>query len=196
MGLPIIAAKTNSGNTPKTRRLIEKASQTFKANTPVQVDTTDGGVKEWGATVGTDLIAGFSTEDAQNIASTGLSAPAPFAPYGGTGSALTYGSVPNQVNAKQFTRGGPVQDGRVSFIAAADDIVFEAMVGPAQTTVAQDVGKNYGLTKDTDGLWYVDRTKTAGNAVVTIVGLHPNDGPKTGGRVLFVVMASNASVIA
>lgn len=192
----IIPSKTTSGNTPKTRRLIEDAGEVFLAGTPVQVDETSGGIKEWAGTVGTDLIAGFSAEDASNYASTGLGAPDPFTPVKGVGSQLSFGSVPYQSAAKNIPRGGPYADGRVAFFAATPDTVFEAQVGPAQTTVATDVGKAYGLTKDTDNHWYVDRTKTGANAVVTIVGLHPNDGPKLAGRVLFVVEAADAQIIA
>lgn len=196
MGQPILLAKTQNGMVSPTKRVIEKLSQTFKYGTPVQIDNgVDGGVKEWGATVATDLIAGFSTEDAQNIASTGLDAPGPLKAYGGVGSALTYGSVPNQTNAKNVARGGPVQDGRVSFEPALSGSVFSGAVLSTQTTVATDVGKSYGLTKDTDGFWYVDRTKTTVNACVQIMALDPLDGPKLGGRVLFVVLPASAQVL-
>src|SRR6185369_2459161 len=161
MGQPILLAKTTSGMVAPSKRLIEKLSQTFKFGTPVQVDNgVDGGVKEWAGTPATDLIAGFSTEDAQNISATGLDAPGAMQAYGGLGSSLTYGSVPNQTNAKNIARGGPVQDGRVSFEASFPGSVFSGAVGSTQTTVATDVDKEYGLTKDSDGFWYVDRTKT------------------------------------
>lgn len=192
----IIATKTTSGNTPKTRRIIEKSGQTFLTGTPVQVDSGDGGIKEWAGTVGTDLIAGFSAEDANNLATTGAGAPGALAPITGSGSGITFGSVPYQSSAKNIPRGQPFSDGRIGFFAATDDIVFQAQVGPAQTTVATDVGVSYGITKDADNHWYVDRTKTGANAVVKVVGLDPLDGPKLAGRVLFVVEAADAQIVA
>lgn len=192
----ITVAQTVSGNSPKTREIIEEAAQTFLCGTPVMVDATDGGVKEWTAVPATDLIAGFSGADAFNLASTGLGAPAAFAPSTGIGSGITFGSVSYQSAAKNIPRGQPFCLGRSILFTCGQGTVFEAQVGPAQTTVAQDVGKNYGLTKDSDNHWYVDRTKTGANACVTIVGLEPNDGPKLAGRVLFAVMSTSVQLVA
>ena len=58
---------------------------------------------------------------------------------------------------------------------AVDDTVFYGQVGPAQTPVASDVGKQYGMTIDTDGHWFIDRTKVGAAAVVVIVKLDDND---------------------
>lgn len=195
MGYPIIATKTVSGNTPKTRSLIEKAAQTFYQGVPVMVELATGSIIEWdGATVAAGIV-GISGQAGSNLASTGAGAPQPFAPYSGLGSGLSWGNVPNQASAKNIARGGPFVDGRCPFFEANEDTTFECAVGSAQTTVATDVTKNYGMTKDADNLWYVDRTKTGGTAVCKIVALHPNDGPKLGGRVWikFLQSASQGS---
>lgn len=192
----ITVAQTVSGNSPKTREIIEEAAQTFLCGTPVMIDATDGGVKEWAGTPATDLIAGFSGADAFNLASTGLGAPAAFAPATGIGSGITFGSVPYQPSAKNIPRGQPFCLGRTIFFSCGAGTVFEGQVGPAQTTVAADVGKNYGMTKDSDNHWYIDRTKTGANACVTIQALEPNDGPRLAGRVLFTVMAASVQLVA
>jgi hypothetical protein len=194
--MEIYPAKTVSGNSPKTRSVIEDAGETFLKGTPVQIDGTSGGIKEWAGTVGTDLIAGIAAQDGSNLATTGAGAPGAFEPITGNGGAPTFGEVPYQSDAVKLARGGPIVDGRCAFYAAAEDTVFVGQVGPAQTSALADVGKSYGLTKDSDGHWYVDRTKTGANAVVKIVGLHPNDGAKLAGRVLFVVEAADAQIIA
>lgn len=192
MGYPIICSKTTSGNTPKTRSLIEKAGQTFYTGVPVMVDQATGGIQEWdGATIALG-IAGISGQAGSNLASTGAGAPGPFQPYTGLGSGLSWGNVPNQASAKNIARGGPFVDGRCPYFVAEEDTTFEAAVGGAQTTVVTDVTKTYGMTKDTDNLWYVDRTKTGGSAVCKIIALHPNDGPKLGGRVLIKFLAASS----
>lgn len=197
MAIPIIATKTTSGNTPKTKALIEKAGQTYLAGVPLMIEVASGSLIEWsGANIGVDLICGISAQDGSNLSATGAGAPGVFAPITGVGSALTYGSVQNMAAAKIFGRGGPVVDGRGFFFAATEDIVFEGQVGPAQTTVVTDVGVKYGMTKDADNHWYIDRTKTGANAVVTIVGLEPNDGPKLAGRVLFTFIRADVSIVA
>jgi hypothetical protein len=194
MAQAIIATKTNSGNSAKTRTLPEEAGQTFLAGVPVMIDGADGGIKEWTGNVA-DLIAGISAGDGSNLATTGLNAPGAMLPYLGLGATLTYPqAVPNQPNAKIIPIGAPFNDGRIPFYAASQDTVFEGQVGPAQTTVAQDVGVAYGLTKDADNHWYIDRTKTGANAVLVVQMLHPLDGPKLAGRVLFMFKAANSAV--
>lgn len=192
--IEIHAAQTTSGNSPKALRRIEKLTQTFLAGVPVMVDSVDGGIKEWTGTVATDKIAGFSSEPASNLSATGTGAPGVLTPVLGLGSTSTFGSVPYQTSAKNIPRGGPFNDGRIGIEVAAGDSVFAANVGPAQTTVETDVGVGYGMTKDADNHWYVDRTKTAANACVTIKALHPLDGPKLGGRVLMTVNNANAQI--
>lgn len=180
----IHSVKTTSGNQPAMRRIIEEAGQTFLSGTPVQTATGDGGVQAI-ATSGIPLIAGFSKEGANNLATLGVIPTAAVTPP----QSLTFGSVPFQTSAKNIGR--PLfNDGRIGFEVANDDTVFAGQVGPAQTAVASDVGKSYGLTIDGDGHWFVDRTKsTLGtNTQVTIVGLDPNDQSATPRGVLFVVL--------
>jgi hypothetical protein len=195
--MEIHAVKSVSGTQPRVARIIEKLTQTFLSGTPVQVDTAvDGGVKEWGAAAGTDLIAGFAVEPASNLASTGAGAPSGLTPVLGSGSGTTFGAVPYQSSAKNIPRGAPMSDGRIGFETAAADNLFLAQVGPAQTTAATDVGKSYGLTKDADNHWYVDKTKTGANAVVKIEKLYMLDAVgATAGRVLFSVEAADAQII-
>lgn len=195
MAQAIIATQTVSGNSPKTRTRIEKSGQTFLAGVPVMIDA-DGGIKEWTGNVA-DMIAGISSADGANLATTGKDAPGAMQPYLGLGATLTLPqAVPNQPNAKMIPIGAPFNDGRTPFFAANPDTVFEGQVGPAQTTVITDEGVSYGLTKDADGHWYIDRTKTAANSVLTIQRLHPLDGPKAAGRVLFTFKPASVSIIA
>lgn len=190
-----IAAMTVSGNSPKTRTVIEKSGQTFKEGVPVMIDAADGGVKEWTGTVATDMIAGISAVPAVNLSATGADAPQPFQPYTGTGAVHTFGNVPNQPNAVNLLRGGPFTDGRTQFYAAVSDTEFLGAVGDAQVTAVTDVGVKYGLTKDGGtGLWYIDKTKTGANACIKIERLHPNDGAKTGGRVFFTILPASAGI--
>src|SRR5271170_4994594 len=72
--------------------LIEEATQTFVAYTPVQINTTDGGVQAWDGTTTTNGIAGFSLANASNLATTGFGAPQGFTPVLGPGSII--GSYP------------------------------------------------------------------------------------------------------
>lgn len=177
-----------SGNQPRMRRIIEEAGQTFLSGVPVQIVAADGGVREWdGATVAFG-IAGFSKEPANNLAATPAT-PTTFS-VGAGSKTLTFGTVPNEASAANIPRGAPLNDGRMGFEAADLDTVFLGQVGPAQTTVAGDVGKQYGMTKDADGHWFVDKTKsTVGtNTVVQIVKLDPNDISAAPRGVYFVVI--------
>lgn len=197
----IYAIGTVSGNQPRMRRIIEEAGQTFILGTPVMINNADGGIQAWDGTTVAAGIAGFSKEPASNLGATppspttfniGIGGPSGAA----SGKVLTFGSVPYQPNAINIPRGAPLNDGRVGFETADADSMFYGQVGPAQTAVASDVGKSYGLTIDTDGHWYVDRTKTGGSAVVEIVKLDPNDNSATPRGVYFVVLASAAQLVA
>ena len=171
------AAQTVSGNQPQVRRIIEEATQTFLQGTPVML-AADGGVQAWdGATIARGL-AGFCNEPASNLTTLGVQ------------KTLTFGSVPFETSAVNIPRGAPFNDGRVGFEVANDDSIFRGQVGPAQTAVVGDVGVQYGMTKDTDGHWYVDRTKlTVGtNTLVVIVKLDPADQSATPRGVYFKVI--------
>lgn len=160
----IYAARTVSGNSPATRRLLEEATQSFLLGVPVQMDTATGGIQEWdGATI-TRGIAGISKEAGSSLTTTGVA------------KQVTFGSVPNQSAAVNIAR-PPFNDGKVGVEIANDDNIFFAQVGPAQTVADTDVGKYYGMTKDTDNHFFVDKTKaTQGtNTVCVIVKRHDDD---------------------
>jgi hypothetical protein len=183
--IEIHSVQTTSGNQPRMRRIIEEAGQVFLSGVPVQVKTaTDGGIIEWdGATVA-NALAGFAKEAASNLGVTG------------TAKTLSFGSVPNEASAVNIPRGAPLNDGRIGFEAADNDTVFLGQVGPAQTTAATDVGKQYGMTKDADNHWFVDKTKTGGSAILEIVKLDPNDQSATPRGVYFVILPAAAQITA
>lgn len=193
--IPIEAVQTISGNQWKATRIIEEAAQTFLIGTPVSVDSSDGGIQAWdGSTVSgaQGSITGVSYEAASNLATTGTGAPAPFQGVSGYGSAVFFGSVPNESSAKNIPHGAPINDGRVGFISAVGDNVFSAATGnngSAATPAATDVGASYGLTKDSNNFWYVDKNKTGASAVVKIQALDPRDTPAAGSRVFFVFLS-------
>lgn len=189
----IHSVQTTSGNQPRMRRIIEEAGQTFLSGTPVQLATGDGGVKAWDGTTVAFGIAGFSKEGGNNLGALGVAPTAAVTPP----QSLTFGSVPFQTSAKNIGR--PLfNDGRIGFEAADGDTVFLGQVGPAQTALASDVGKSYGMTIDGDNHWYVDKTKsTVGtNTVATIVRLDPNDQSATPRGVYFVVQSAAAQLVA
>jgi hypothetical protein len=175
-----------SGNQPRIRRIIEEAGQSFLPGTPVSITAADGGVAAWNGTwAATPIIAGFSKEAGAGLATTGVA------------QQQTFGSVPNESAAVNISR-PYFNDGRNGFECADQDTVFLGQVGPSQTCVPGDVGKQYGLTKDADGHWYVDKTKaTPGtNTVLTVVKLDPNDQSASPRGVYFVMLASVAQVVA
>ena len=165
---------TVSGNQMRMQRMIEKAGQTFKSGTPLMIDTTVGALKAWDGTTVSDGIAGIAKEFGANLASTGVA------------QQQSFGSVQNEANASNISR-PYFNDGQTGIVVANQDTMFYGQVGPSQTTAATDVGKTYGMSIDTDGHWFVDKTKTGVNAVVTIVGL--DDWDTTRG-VKFVFLAS------
>lgn len=193
--MEIAVVKTISGNTPATRSIREKASQTYLAGTPVML--SNGVVKNWDATVGavspTVGILGITRGPGANLATDGKGAPAPFGQVGAPGTSSTYGSVPYQTSAVNIAHGAPMSDGRAIVELAVEDTEFVAQFDdaggvPATATTAETmVGKQFGLTADAAGHWYVDAAKvTAGtNTVVEIVKLYPLDGPMQNGRVIF-----------
>jgi hypothetical protein len=178
--IEIHSVQTLSGNQARVRRIIEEATQTFLQGTPVQI-AVDGGVQAWdGVTIALG-IAGFCLSAASNLTTLGVA------------KTLTFGTVPNETSAVNISRGAPLNDGRIDFEVSTDDTIFKGQVGPSQTCAASDVGKQYGLTKDTDGHWYVDKTKTTvgTNTVVIITKLDPVD---QGGFPLAVAPASPRGV--
>lgn len=185
----IHSVQTISGNQARMKRIIEEASQTFLSGTPVQIASGDGGLKAWDGTTLAAAIAGFSKEAGNNLAALGVIPTAAVNPN----AQLSFGSVPFETSAVNIAR-PPFRDGRIGFEVAVADTVFQGQVGPAQTAVATDVGKSYGMTIDSDGHWYVDRTKTGANAVVTVTRLDPEDQSTSPRGVYFVVMAAAAQL--
>jgi hypothetical protein len=175
---------------------VEEAGQTFTYGVPVQVNATDGGIQIWDGTTLVAGIAGFSSQPASNLGSTGLGAPVGFSPILGPGSSIgNYAANSNQPLAVITPPMVPIVDGFSYFFLPYPTTVFRARLGtsatvtPVATANNQD-GLAFGLTKDTgNSYWYVDTNKTAGNAAVRIVGFDPIDPIGTvGGHVLFVVL--------
>jgi hypothetical protein len=180
-----------SGQQPRMRRLPEEALQTFLPGTPLQIAAGDGGMKAWDGVTVANGIAGFSKEFGNNLAVLGVTPTASVNPTPQLGSAV----VPNEPLALSITR--PFfRDGRTGFEVAVADTVFLGQVGPLQTTLASDVGKQFGLTLDADGHWFVDRTKGGGQVVVEIVRLDPNDQSATPRGVYFIVLPAAAQLVA
>ena len=183
--VPMYAAQTVSGNQPRMRRLPEEGAsgagaQTFLQGTPVQVDT-DGGIAAWNGTTVANGIAGIAKEYGHSLTTTGV------------GKTLSYGSVNNQPLAVNIPEGAPANDGTIAVEPGVSDSIFYGQVGPSQTTAATDLYAKYGMTQDSDGHWYVDKTKTGANAVVQIVKIDTIDTVR---GVYFVFLASALQALA
>jgi hypothetical protein len=207
--IPILPVESISGNQFRAMRLIEELTQTFQAGTPVSIAAGDGGVQAWspntgatGVNLGQGGVCGISYEAASNLTATGAGAPTPLSPLVGVGAVLgTIKNVPNQSAATTIFHGAPINDGRVGFILPTADTIFSAILGnngnpvtPANT----DVGKNYGLTLDSNSkYWYVDRNKsTVGtNVVLTVIALDLRDIPASGTRVLFQFISNYVNLL-
>lgn len=202
--IPIMPVETVSGNSFRAFRIIEKASQTFLAGTPVAIDSGTGAVIAWVANTqgpGQGGVCGIAYEAASNLGATG-SGVTPMSPYTGVGAASgTIQNVPNQSSAYTIYHGAPINDGRVGFVLPGPDTVFSAMFGnngSTATPAATDVGKQYGLTLDSNSkYWYVDKNKTTAgtNTVLTVIGLDLRDVPGAGTRVLFTFLPSVVNLI-
>lgn len=201
--LIISAYQTKSGNTDQTQVIPELLQQGFLEGAPVML-TTGGFIQQWDANVGaasnTVGIAGISKQPGANLGTSGLGAPTqPFGSIGQPGTSVTYGTVQYQTGYN-IPEGAPFSDGRTIFTQANNDTIFigqfdnaAGAVAADYTPVQGDIGKQYGLTKDTTGHWYVDKNKaTVGtNTVVTIVGFDPTAGVGVvNGNVLFVFVDS------
>jgi hypothetical protein len=197
--LPILQVLNKANTTPYTSAQPEKAGQTFQIGSPVQLNA--GYVQQWDGVTVTAGILGVSESFGLNLASNGLGAPTP--PFGqitGTQVIQTYGSVPNQPLGVNIALATPMSDGRTLYMEPNSDNVFQTLfdnstgsVAADWTPVQTDIGVNYGLTKDVDGFWYVDKGKTGANAVLQIVGLP--DGSYLNAPVTFIFLASAVQVI-
>lgn len=191
--------RTVSGNQFAMRRIIEKAGQTFLAGTPVELDVANSSsVFPWDGTSLTGKIAGISKEFGANLTTTGVplgtSGSTPSGPGGllFQGGGQVFGTVQNESAAQNFSR-PYFNDGMTGFVVANTDTVFYGQVGPAQTTAVTDKGTQYGLTKDTDNHWFVDKTKTGANAVLIVVDLDMYDTTR---GVLFVFLPAACQLLA
>ena len=159
---PIRPVRTTNESQPLVHRYPEAATQTYIMGTPVENITNDAGyISAWDANVA-HLILGISAEDAANLTTHG------------TAKQLTFGTVLNQSSASNISR-PYFNDGKTGTFVGALGTVFEGQCASTSTFAQTDIGKQYGLTKDTDNHWYIDKTKTGANAVLTIVGIDAND---------------------
>lgn len=184
----IQSVQTISGNQPRIRDISEAATQTFLAGTPVALNAS-GDVIAWaGAIYATTVgaIIGITKNPGKNLTTAGVA------------KQITQGSVPNQPSAQNIQRPYFDPDGDTLFETADPDTIFSGQVGPLQTALQSDIGKQYGLTIDTDGHWYVDKTKsTAGtNTAVIVVALDPNDQSATPRGVYFRFVVGSVQPIA
>ena len=178
----IHSVQTVSGNQARIRRLFEAAGQTFLAGTPLALNAS-GFVIAWVVNTqgpGQGGLIGFSKEFGANLTTAGVS------------QQQTFGSVPNETLAVNISR-PYFNDGRTGIETAEADTIFLAQVGPAQTALQSDIGKQYGMSIDTDNHWFVDKTKTTAgtNTVCTIVKLDPNDQSATP-RGVYIKMLQSA----
>lgn len=200
--LPIVQVQEKANTTPFTYSQPEAAGQTFVYGTPVQLNSS-GFVQAWdGATVAAG-IAGIAESSGQNLGSAGAGAPVP--PFGqitGNVSIQTYPPAPpNQPLGVNIALGAPTSDGRTLYMSPNQDNIFSAMFDNSTGAVAgdwtpaqSDIGKSYGLTKDSAGpYWYVDKGKTGAAAVIQIVGIG-QDGFVANGRVKFQFLPAAAQL--
>jgi len=182
--------------------IIEEASQTFAFGTPVSINSSDGGVQAWSGSSYTNAIAGISQVAANNLGTTGASAPQGFTPVLGPASVVgSYAANANQPLALIMPPGVPFTNGRIPFFVAGPGTVFSAVLGNAGSAAATSnayVGTaGYGLTKDpVNAYWYVDISKTGGTAVLSITQLDPRFPVGTvGGRVWFTFLPAAIQVL-
>lgn len=173
--------KGNSDALPQLRRLLEVAALTVKIGTPVVV-SAGYAIERTAIAAVSAIIAGFTTEAAHNLASSGV------APQGGSG--LTYGSVQNQPSAVNIPVGAPMADGALGVDIADENTIFQGDTDTAHALAVTDVTAIYGLTKNAgNGQWFVDTTITveAAGACVEVLELISPVGT-LGGRVSFRVL--------
>jgi hypothetical protein len=201
--IPIIECINKANTTPYSNAIAEAAGQTFAFGTPVQL-SAGGYVQAWDGTTVTAGILGVSESFGLNLGSAGLGQPIyPFGQVTGSIATQTYGTVPNQSGGVNVALGTPVSEGRTLYVEPNQDNIFEAMFDNAAgnvaadwTPVQSDIGKSYGMTKDSAGpYWYVDKNKTGGSALVQIVGIHPTDGFALNARVRFQFLTASIQVI-
>jgi hypothetical protein len=173
---------------PQILRMPEAAALNVNAGTPVYIGAAPNAgmlVERTAITAAGAPIAGFTTEFGHNLTASGT------APVGGSG--LYYGSVPNQVNARNVPLGAPMADGRLGINVATDQTEFVGATDAAHVVNNTDLGAIFGLTKDAvTRNWYIDSTisTTAAGACVQITSLVDPIG-SLGGRLAFRVLRAN-----
>lgn len=200
--IPIIEVQNKADTTPFTNAAPEAAGQTFLFGVPVQLNGS-GYCQQWDGTTVSAGILGVSESAGQNLPSAGAGAPTmPFGQIGAPGAIQTYGAVPNQPSAVNIALGTPVADGRTLYMEPNSGNIFEAVFDNSNGTVAADytptvatIGVSYGMTKDANGYWYVDKNKTGGSAIVQVVGVNPQDGFTVNARVRFIFLAAAVQVL-
>lgn len=165
--------ETVSGNQFRMTRQNEDAGQTFLAGTPLQLNNATGALKAWDGVTVSAGIAGIGKEFGANLTTAGVPLGTTQPPAGpaaiGPGGGITFGSVQNEPAGINLSR-PYFNDGKTGAVLAITDNVFYGQVGPAQVVATTDIGKQYGLTKDTDGHWFIDKTKTGASAVLVVTG--------------------------
>lgn len=197
---PILPYQTTSGNTDRTLAIAEASAQTFLQGTPLML-SAGGFVQAWdGATI--PGIIGVSKQPGANLAANGAGQPTQFMGVGFPGAVYAPNNVLNEPAAVSIYRGVPFTDGRTYFDAPVTDTLFIAMfdnsagvVAADWTPVQSDISVKYGMTKDANGFWYVDKNKTGASAVVQIVGLDPNSLGVANGNVIVQFLASAVKLI-
>lgn len=157
--ITVYQVKGNSDALPQTKRLLENAGETFMIGVPVYVDSS--GYLAVSPTINTtNVIAGFSQEFGHDLATDG------------TPKTLTYGSVQNQPNAVNIPAGAPLSDGACGVFIADENTIFQGE-SDSGVTAQDQIGDLAGLTADTNGQWFVDKTITSAGsgAIVEIVAL-------------------------
>jgi hypothetical protein len=181
--------------------ILEAASQTFFFGTPVQLNA-GGYVQAWdGVTIAAGIL-GIADSFGLNLTTNGAGFPtAAFAPVNGSIAIQTYGFVPNQALGVNTAIGTPVSEGRTNFVYANDDNYFLGMFDNSAGNVAADwtptqatVNAQYGLTKDTFGMWYIDKNKTGASACVQVVQIYPQDGLIANARLIFKFLAASCQL--
>jgi hypothetical protein len=168
--------ETVSGNQFRMQRIFEDANQSFLQGTPLMINTADGGLKAWDGVTIANGIAGISKEFGAGLAIVGVPLNTNIAPNAvqNAGGGIDFGSVQNEPSAVNLSR-PYFNDGMTGIVLSIPDTVFYGQCGPTQTVATSDRGKQYGMTKDTDGHWYVDKTKTGASAVCVIIGFDQYD---------------------
>lgn len=180
---PVNAAYVTPGSTtvPETRRIPEKATQTFKQGVPLVLN---GGYVQEAAFGSAELVIGFSQEPGHNLASDGV----------GAAATVNLGAARNMPSSVIIPVGAWFSDGTCGVYIAGSINVFSIALKAGQVFTQAMVGATYGLTKDgTTGYWYLDNTDTTGdNAVAEVIAMDSSSPNTTtdGCRVFFRIIPS------